>query len=184
MMKSTRWICVFCGSRMGANPRYAEVARELGEKLAARGWGLVYGGGHVGLMGVVADAVLRAGGEVIGVIPQSLVDKELAHDRVTQLHITNSMHERKALMADLSQGFLALPGGFGTMDELCEIVTWAQLNFHQKPVAILDVDDYYRDFLRFVQTSVEQGFVPPAQATLLRTSKTVDEALKQVADPG
>src|SRR5262249_7961846 len=126
-------LCVFCGSRSGTAPVYAEAARELGHLMVRRGWSLVFGGGHIGLMGVLADSVLEAGGEVFGVIPQGLVDRELAHPRCTQLHVTRSMHERKALMADLSHAFAGMPGGYGTLDETFEMLTWSQLGFHAKP---------------------------------------------------
>jgi uncharacterized protein (TIGR00730 family) len=135
------------------------MAVKLGHALAERGLGLVYGGGRVGLMGTIADAVLERGGEVIGVIPEDLVKKELAHEGLTRLRVVGSMHERKALMASLSQGFIAMPGGFGTLDEFCEILTWAQLGLHQKPCGILNVDGYFDHFLKFVGHSVAQGFI-------------------------
>ena len=140
-------ICVFCGSNKGAKPAYIEAAKSLGKVLVKKNIGLIYGGGKVGLMGVIADEVLASGGEVIGVIPQSLVNREVAHQNVTQMHIVNSMHERKALMADLSDGFMALPGGMGTFDEFCEILTWAQLGIHQKPCGILNVENYFTPLL-------------------------------------
>src|SRR5271166_3198929 len=127
-------LCVFCGSSVGSQRDHADAARRLGEAMARRGIGLVFGAGHVGLMGVLADAVLAAGGEAIGVIPQALVDRELAHGGLTRLHVVDSMHERKALMADLSDAFLALPGGYGTLEELFEVVTWKQLGIHAKPI--------------------------------------------------
>jgi uncharacterized protein (TIGR00730 family) len=152
-------IAVFCGSRGGADPAYAEAAAALGRLLASRGCELVYGGAHVGLMGVVADAVLGGGGRVTGVIPASMVDRELAHRGVTDLRIVGSMHERKALMASLADAFLVLPGGMGTLDELCEILTWAQLGIHAKPVGLLEVRDYWRGFLTFLDTAVAEGFL-------------------------
>src|SRR5262245_19885940 len=136
-------VCVFCGSKSGDRPEYAEAGRRLGSLLARRGLGLVFGGGHVGIMGVLADVVLAGGGEVDGVIPQSLVDRELAHDRVTRLHVLETMHQRKALMADLSDAFVALPGGYGTLDELFEILTWAQLGIHAKPIGLLNVGGFF-----------------------------------------
>ncbi len=135
-------LCVFCGSSPGANSQYAALARRLGALLARRGLGLVYGGGNVGLMGVLADAVLKDGGHVIGVIPQALVDLEVAHSGLPDLRIVGSMHERKALMADLADGFIALPGGIGTLEEFCEILTWAQLGLHQKPCGLINVAGY------------------------------------------
>ena len=136
-MRSFRRLCIFCGSSHGHDPRFTEAARHVGAELPRRGIGIVYGAGNVGLMGEVADAALAAGGEVIGVIPQFLVDAEAAHHGLTQMHIVHSMHERKAMMAELSDGFVALPGGFGTLEELMEIITWSQLHLHTKPVAAL-----------------------------------------------
>ena len=154
-----RRVCVFCGSSSGRLPVYAEVARSFGAALAARGIGLVYGGGRVGLMGAVADGALAGGGEVIGVIPQQLVDRELAHGGVTDLRIVDSLHERKALMAANAEAFVALPGGFGTLDELMEQLTWSQLGLHSKPVGLLDVEDYWRPLIAFARHATEQGFV-------------------------
>jgi hypothetical protein len=147
----------------------------FGQALAGRGLGLVYGGGCVGLMGAVADATLNAGGSVIGVMPQALVDKELAHRGLTELHVVKSMHERKMLMADLADGFITLPGGFGTMDEFCEIITWLQLGFHRKPVAVLNVNGYFDGLLTFFNHTVEEGFVKQAhrEAILVETRPTV-----------
>ena len=138
---------------------YAEAARGFGAELARRGIGLVYGGGRVGLMGAVADGALSAGGEAIGVIPQELVDRELAHTGLTELHVVGSLHERKALMADLSDAFVALPGGFGTLDELMEQLTWSQLGLHGKPVGLLDVDDYWAPLIQLARHATEEGFV-------------------------
>lgn len=154
-----RSVCLFCGSRPGQNPRYVEAAREFGEGLAQKGMRLIYGGGHVGLMGVAADSCLAAGGEVVGVIPQGLVDAEAAHQGLSSLHVTKSMHERKAMMADFADAFVALPGGFGTLDELCEIITWAQLGIHQKPIVLMNLEGYFDPFLDFVQRSVGEGFI-------------------------
>lgn len=138
----------------------------------------MYGGGRVGLMGVIADAALAAGGEVIGVIPEALATKELAHGGVTQLHVVSTMHERKALMADLSDGFIALPGGFGTMDEFCEILTWAQLRIHDKPVALLNCDGYYDELLALFDKMVREGFVTVTNRTLVRAFGSIDELLE------
>jgi uncharacterized protein (TIGR00730 family) len=140
-------------------PEYAEAARAFGAAAAARGLGIVYGGGRVGLMGAVADAALAAGGEVIGVIPQELVDRELAHGGLTELRIVGSLHERKALMADLSDAFVALPGGFGTLDELFEQLTWSQLGLHEKPIGLFDVDEYWRPLIALARHATEEGFV-------------------------
>ena len=154
-------LCVFCGSSRGVNSQYAALARCLGGLLARRGLGLVYGGGNVGLMGVLADAVLKDGGHVIGVIPQALVDLEVAHDGVSDLRIVGSMHERKALMADLADGFIALPGGIGTLEEFCEILTWAQLGLHQKPCGLINVADYFDHLLAFLDHAVSERFLRP-----------------------
>lgn len=152
-------VCVFCGSRSGDSPIYAETAHILGTLLAVRGHGLVYGGGNIGLMGLIADAALDAGGEVIGVIPQHLLEREVAHANLTQLHVVDSMHTRKALMADLSDLFIAAPGGFGTLDELCEILTWAQLGLHHKPCGLLNVAGYFDPLLAMFDQATREGFL-------------------------
>lgn len=154
-------LCVYCGSSPGRLAAYAAAARELGRALAGRDIGLVFGGGHVGLMGVLADAMLAAGAEVIGVIPEALVARELAHQGVSDLRVVATMHERKALMADLADGFIALPGGFGTLEELFEALTWAQLGLHEKPCGLLDVDGFFDDLARFLDRVVRDGFVRP-----------------------
>lgn len=152
-------ICVFCGSSPGARPEYADAAREMGRALAAGGMGLVYGGGRVGLMGIVADAVMAAGGEVIGVIPDALLRREVGHGGVTDLRVVSSMHERKALMADLADGFVAMPGGYGTFEEFCEVITWSQLGIHPKPCGLLNVAGYYAPLLALFDHAVAEGFV-------------------------
>ena len=162
-----RRICVFCGSSMGARPVYAEFARGLGVLLAARGIGLVYGGSKVGLMGVIADAALAAGGEVIGVMPELLVRKEIGHSGLTELHLVKSMHERKAMMVDLADGFIALPGGFGTLDEFCEVLTWAQLGLHGKPCGILNTAGYFDGLLQMFDHAVEEQFLRPAHRMMV-----------------
>jgi uncharacterized protein (TIGR00730 family) len=154
-------ICVFCGSSRGLNPAFAAAAAELGTLLARRGIGVVYGGGNVGLMGVLADSVIAAGGEVIGVIPHGLVARELAYTNATKLHIVNSMHERKAMMASLADAFIALPGGFGTLEEFCEAVTWTQLGVHAKPCGLLNVAGFYDGLLAFLAHALEQEFLRP-----------------------
>jgi uncharacterized protein (TIGR00730 family) len=154
-----RSICVFCGSSLGVAPVYREAAREVGGLLGRRDIELVYGGGHVGLMGVVADACLEAGGRVIGVIPQALADKELAHMGLTELRVVGSMHERKAAMAELSDAFLALPGGYGTWDELFEALTWSQLGIQSKECGLLNVNGYYDPMIAMVERAVAEGFV-------------------------
>jgi uncharacterized protein (TIGR00730 family) len=156
-----RRVCVFCGSSAGARPAYAEAARALGAILAAQGLGLVYGGANVGLMKVVADAALAAGGEVIGVIPESLMARELGHPGLSALHIVPSMHARKALMADHADAFIALPGGFGTFEEFFEVVTWTQLGLHAKPCGLLNVDGFYDRLLAFVDHATTERFIRP-----------------------
>jgi uncharacterized protein (TIGR00730 family) len=154
-----RRICVFCGSSPGARPAYGEAAEELGRLLVAEGIGLVYGGGKVGLMGRLADAVLAEGGEAIGVLPESLVAKEIGHPGLEDLRVVDSMHERKALMAELADAFVALPGGLGTLEELFEVYTWAQLGLHRKPCALLDVQGYYEGIATFLSHAVEERFL-------------------------
>lgn len=170
-------LALFCGARTGKGARYADIAAGVARSLVSRGIGIVYGGGRVGLMGVIADAVLEAGGEVIGVIPQSLATEEVAHGGVSQLHVVSSMHERKALMADLSDGFVALPGGFGTMDEFCEILTWAQLRIHAKPVGLLNADGYYDELLALFDKMVREGFVTLTNRGLVRSASSIDDLL-------
>jgi uncharacterized protein (TIGR00730 family) len=155
-----RNICVFSGSNLGNRPAYKQAAQALGKEMAARGLGLVYGGASIGLMGVIADTVLADGGEAIGVIPRGLFRREVAHSGLTALHEVGSMHERKALMADLADGFIALPGGYGTFDELFEIITWAQLGLHNKPVGLLDVAGYFAPLLALIEHASTEGFIP------------------------
>ena len=152
-------ICVYCGSNRGSKPAYAERAAALGDRLAREGIALVYGGGNVGLMGIVADAALEAGGEVVGVIPQQLVDWEVAHRGLTRLEVVGSMHERKARMFELADGFVALPGGFGTLEEMFEMLTWRQLGIGQRPCAFLDVDDFYAPLIGMIDRMVAEGFL-------------------------
>jgi uncharacterized protein (TIGR00730 family) len=161
-------IAVFCGSRAGSHAAYADAAAAAGRALAERGCELVYGGAHVGLMGVLADAALAAGGRVTGVIPASMEDRELAHRGITDLRVVATMHERKALMAALADAFLVLPGGMGTLDELCEILTWAQLGLHAKPVGLLEVRAYWAGFLAFLDTAVVEGFLRPGDRANVR----------------
>lgn len=152
-------VCVFCGASSGRSPAYAEAARAFGAAIAARGLGVVYGGGRVGLMGALADGALAAGGEVIGVIPRELVERELAHGGLSKLHVVDSLHERKGLMAELADGFAALPGGFGTLDELFEQLTWSQLGLHRKPVGLLDVEGYFAPLVSLARHASVEGFV-------------------------
>jgi uncharacterized protein (TIGR00730 family) len=160
-------ICVYCGSSPGQSPLFAEAARELARSLTARNIGLVYGGGNVGLMGVIAEEVLKHGGTVTGVIPHALLRKEVGHHGLTQLHVVKDMHERKAMMAALADGFIAMPGGFGTLEELFEALTWSQLGFHDKPIGLLNVDGFYERLIQFVQELVIQGFLKSGHAELL-----------------
>lgn len=165
-------LCVFCGAKMGNNPLHVELAKSYGVWMASQNIALVYGGGHTGLMGVIADAVLSAGGYVIGVIPETLVKKEMAHQGIQELYEVKTMHERKYLMASKADGFLALPGGFGTLDELNEIITWAQLGDHQKPIAIANKTKYFDLFLDFVQFAQNEGFI---QEYLVKQIQVIDE---------
>ena len=160
-------ICVFAGSSQGNRAEYIQGTESLGKELVRRGLGLVYGGGAVGLMNILANSVLEEGGEVVGVIPRALVDREVEHRGLTELHEVSSMHERKALMADLADGFIALPGGFGTFDELFEILTWAQLGIHQKPIGILNIAGYFDPLLHFIQHVTREGFIHSAHLILL-----------------
>jgi len=162
-----RRICVFCGSSPGSRPEYGAAAEEMGAELGRRNIGLVYGGGNVGLMAIIADSVLRAGGEAQGVIPEHLMAREVGHRGLTKLHVVRSMHERKALMADLSDAFVALPGGFGTLEEFCEVVTWTQLGLHAKPCGVLNVLGYYSPLLAMFDHAVEERFLKPENRALV-----------------
>ncbi len=159
-------ICVYCGSRIGELPAYAVAAGAVGREIGRRGWQLVYGGGRAGLMGVVADAALEAGATVVGVIPTSLMDRELGHPTLTELHVVETMHQRKTMMAERSDAFLALPGGIGTFEELFEVWTWRQLGYHDKPIGLLNVAGYYDQLLAFIRQSEAHGFVAPTQSGL------------------
>ena len=171
-----RAVCVFCGSSPGGRPDYLAGAAALARLLASRGIRIVYGGAHVGAMGALADAALAAGADVVGVIPRALVEAEIAHDGLTTLHIVESMHERKALMAELSDGFIALPGGMGTLEEFAEVTTWTQLGLHAKPTGLLNVCGYYDHLLRFVDHAVAERFVTPEHRNLV-IAATEPEAL-------
>jgi uncharacterized protein (TIGR00730 family) len=180
-------LCVFCGSSSGARPVYRLAARELGALLAGAGIGLVYGGASIGLMGEIADAALKANGEVIGVIPRSMVTKEIAHRGLPDLRIVDSMHQRKALMADLSDGFIAMPGGLGTLEEFFEVLTWAQLGMHTKACGLLNLDGFYDQLLAFLDHSVEDGFIKPvhrAKILVADNPKDLLERLRPHQSPG
>jgi uncharacterized protein (TIGR00730 family) len=175
-------VCVFCGSSPGARPEYAEAASAVGRLLAASDITLVYGGASVGLMGVLADATLKAGGRVIGVIPRALVDQEIAHTGLTELRVVESMHQRKAEMADLSDGFLALPGGLGTLEELFEIWTWGNLGYHQKPCGLLNTSEYYTSLLKFVDDMVVEKFVRETQRGMLIVDRDAETLLRAMGE--
>lgn len=160
-------ICVFCGSNPGLRPDYAAAAQGLARVMAKRGIGLVYGGGHVGLMGIVADTIMAEGGEAIGVIPEALLRREVGHHGLTELHVVRSMHERKQLMADLSDGFIAMPGGYGTFEEFCEVITWSQLGIHPKPCGLLNVLGYYDALLAMFDHGVKEGFIHPQHRAMV-----------------
>jgi len=180
-MAALRRVCVFCGSKHGARPQYTEAARAMAAALVAAGVDLVYGGGRVGLMGVVADAVLEAGGEVIGVIPDHMSDREIAHYGLTDLPVVGSLHQRKALMYQRSDGFVALPGGLGTLEELFEITTWSQLGLHAKPTGLLDVAGFYAPLVEFLDRLVTEGFVSERHRRLLRVAADPAGLLERLA---
>ncbi|MBF0323450.1 TIGR00730 family Rossman fold protein [Magnetospirillum moscoviense] len=174
-------VCVFCGSSMGNRPVYAEAAAALGRLVAERGLGLVYGGGNVGLMGITANAALAAGGEVIGIIPEALMRMEVGHIDLTQLHVVGSMHERKALMADMADAFIALPGGIGTMEELFEVWTWGQLGLHPKPLGFLDVDGYFDHLHTFLDHMVAEGFLRARHRAMVAVESDASTLLDRFA---
>jgi uncharacterized protein (TIGR00730 family) len=176
----TRRICVFCGSSAGTSPSYLAMARAAGTAIVRAGFGLAYGGGRIGLMGALADAALEAGGEVVGVIPRALSAAEIAHPGLTQLYVVESMHERKALMAELSDAFIAVPGGFGTMDEFCEILTWRQLGIHDKPIGLLDFDGYFGALLALFDRMQGEGFVTEANRELFTTAPDIEGLLRRM----
>ena len=171
-------ICVYCGSRSGENPAFADLARQVGQWIGRHQGQLVYGGGHSGLMGIIADATLEAGGRVIGVIPKALVEKEFAHMGCTELHIVENMHDRKRMMAERADVFLALPGGIGTMEEFFEVWTWRQLGYHDKPVGLLNMDGFYDSLLAFLDTAVTAGFMNAWQMDLIQTDTRAEPLLQ------
>jgi hypothetical protein len=173
-------VAVFCGSNKGARPAYTQAAENLGRHLAKRRIELVYGGGMVGLMGILADAALQNGGHVIGVIPQSLVIKEVVHEKLPDLRVVKNMHERKALMAELSDGFIALPGGYGTYEEFCEMLAWGQLGYHHKPLGLMDVAGFYRGFLEFFDHATREGFIRPQHRELVMVEKNAEKLLHRL----
>jgi uncharacterized protein (TIGR00730 family) len=173
-------ICVFCGSNRGADPAYLKAAEAVGRGLAHRGVRVVYGGGRVGMMGAVADAAREAGGEVVGVMPRQMIDREIGHTGIDDLRVVDSMHERKALMVELADAFIALPGGIGTLEELFEVYTWAQLGIHAKPLGLLDVAGYFRPLVAFLDHSVQERFLRPQTRTLLAVSDDLDDLLAEL----
>lgn len=181
-MTETKSICVYCGSKAGLDETYLREAEALGEAIARRGMGLVYGGGNVGLMGAVAGAVLAAGGSVVGVIPRTLEERELAQREVHELIVTDDMHERKAIMARRSDAFLALPGGYGTMEELFEALAWSQLGFHAKPVGLLNTAGYFDPLVRFLDQAVERGFLRPKDRALLKMEAEAEPLVQALAE--
>jgi uncharacterized protein (TIGR00730 family) len=174
-------VCVYCGSRSGLDPAYRAAARDVGTQIGRMGAQLVYGGGHAGLMGVVADAALAAGAPVVGVIPQALMARELGHAGITQLHVVETMHERKRMMAERSDAFVALPGGIGTLEELFEVWTWRQLGYHDKPLGLLNTGGYFDRLLAFLGETEAQGFVQPSQSRLLHVDAEPTPLLQRLA---
>jgi uncharacterized protein (TIGR00730 family) len=172
-------LCIYCGASAGASPRYAQAARALARAMAEDNIALVYGGGNVGLMGVIADEVLRFGGDVTGVIPRALVEREVGHQGLTRQFIVKDMHERKAMMAELSDGFIALPGGMGTLEELFEMLTWSQLGIHAKPVGLLNVDGYYDHLIGFLRHAEAEGFIRPPHGALMMVESGIDALLRR-----
>lgn len=177
-----KYLCVYCGSRTGTNPEFAEIAEQTGRTIARHNWGVVYGGGKIGMMGKVADAALDEGGAVVGVIPTMLKKAEVVHTRLTDLHETQDMHTRKALMESLSDAFLVLPGGFGTLDEFFEILTWRQLGIHNKPIFLMNVNGYFDGLIQFARHSVQQGYVRKNNLELFQICNDVDSCFKQIEE--
>jgi len=176
-MTNIQSICVFCGASLGNRADFGEAAHQLGMELALHGITLVYGGGSTGMMGMIADSTLKHGGQAVGIIPRALSDREVQHNGLTELHIVDSMHERKALMAERSDAFVALPGGFGTYEELFEVITWAQLGIHHKPILVLNVDGYFNPLFRLIEEGVESGFIRQLDPALIRSTASVQEVI-------
>lgn len=175
-----KWVCVFCASAAGAAPHYLQAADELGRRIADRGYGLAYGGATVGAMGAVADAALAAGGAVVGVIPEVIREREIDHRGLTELHVVGTMHERKAMLAERADAFVALPGGYGTMDEFIEVVTWAQLRIHAKPCVLVNLGGFYDGLLAFLDHTVREGFILPENRGLVQVARDPEDALRLV----
>ena len=178
-----RSVCVYCGSNSGNDPAFGEATRALANLLVARGIRIIYGGAALGLMGLLADTAMKAGGEVVGVLPQGLKDREIGHPGLTELHLVASMHERKAMMAELSEGFIALPGGIGTLEELIEIYTWGQLGLHRKPLGMLNVNGYYDALGAFLDHAVDSGFLHPQQRAVMRMEADPERLLEALGEP-
>jgi uncharacterized protein (TIGR00730 family) len=177
-MNNYKKICVYCGSSSKVDETYRKAARDLGKILSQNGLDLVYGGGHVGLMGIIADSVLESGGQVTGIIPRHIQEKEVAHETLTELHVVESMHERKKMMVDLSDGFVILPGGLGTMDEFFEIMTWRQLGLHQKPIVIVNINEYWSPLLSLIDNMVDNGFARADDRLYMHVREGVDEVVE------
>lgn len=175
-----KWICVFCASAVGASPAYLDTAAELGQRIAERGYGLLYGGAIVGAMGGVADGALSAGGQVVGVIPDIIKDREIEHRGLTELHVVRTMHERKALLSSRADAFVALPGGYGTLDEFIEVVTWAQLRIHAKPCVLVNIRGFYDGLLRFLDHTASEGFILAENRGLVQAASDPEHALRMV----
>ena len=183
-MKTPRFtVAVFCGSRLGTRPEYLEAARGLGAAIGKQGGGLVYGGARIGLMGALADAALAAGAPVHGVLPKGLAAREIAHESLTRLDIVDSLHERKARMVELAQGFIAMPGGFGTLDEFFEVYTWRQIGLHDKPLGLLDTEGFFTPLLAFMHQTVQEGFVPASHLALLQTGAQPEALVERMFPP-
>jgi uncharacterized protein (TIGR00730 family) len=180
MASGRKWVCVFCASADGASAEYLRAAGELGRLIAGRGYGLLYGGATVGTMGAIADAALAAGGEVVGVIPDVIKEREIEHHGLTELHVVPTMHERKALLAARADAFVALPGGYGTLDEFIEIVTWAQLRIHAKPCVLVNLGGFYDGLLQFLDHIVNEGFIQPENRELIQVARNPEESLRVV----
>ncbi|HEY6447071.1 MAG TPA: TIGR00730 family Rossman fold protein [Acidobacteriaceae bacterium] len=175
-----KWVCVFCASAAGASPQYLKAASDLGRRIAERGYGLAYGGATVGAMGAAADAALAAGGAVVGVIPEVIREREIDHRGLTELHVVGTMHERKAMLAERADAFVALPGGYGTMDEFIEVVTWAQLRIHAKPCVLVNINGFYDGLLAFLDHTVREGLIQPENRGLVQVASDPEDALRLV----
>jgi uncharacterized protein (TIGR00730 family) len=182
MSNKIKSLCVYCGSSGNVDQAFRDAAKIMGETMAAEGVKLVYGGGHVGLMGIIADAVIDSGGEAIGIIPEHISSREVQHKGLTELHVVDTMHTRKQMMVDHADAFLVLPGGIGTLDELCEVMTWRQLGIHDKPIVIANINDYWTPFVSMIENIIDNGFMRPDDVNLIKIVKQLDEVLPALAD--